>query len=358
MKVTFPRMGTSYIAFKHLTEHLGYETIAPPPPTSKTLDYGVKYAPEFACIPFKVLLGTYIEVLEKGADTIIASGGTGPCRAGLYPSLHEKILQDLGYKFNMIAFDQPLANLNDFTQKLKSLVKPSGFSWYQFAKLFKTSWKKLCILDDVEFLSHQVRPYEVEKGSTSKVFKDCLKIIDYAQTREEISEAKRMAEKILLEIPQDSVRRPLKIGIIGEIYVVLEPFMNMDIEVTLGEMGVQTHRSIYLTRWTKDNTIINREGSIKKAASPYLRRMIGGHGVNSIGETILYQQAGFDGVVQVAPFTCIPEIVAKSILPKISKDLNIPVLSLTIDEQTGRAGVLTRLEAFIDLLQQKKLLEV
>jgi predicted nucleotide-binding protein (sugar kinase/HSP70/actin superfamily) len=56
----------------------------------------------------------------------------------------------------------------------------------------------------------------------------------------------------------------------------------------------------------------------------------------------------------VAPFTCIPEIVAKSILPRVSQDFRIPVLSLTIDEQTGRAGVETRLEAFIDLLRERR----
>lgn len=82
--------------------------------------------------------------------------------------------------------------------------------------------------------------------------------------------------------------------------------------------------------------------------------MVGGHGQNSIGETILYAKRGFDGVVQLAPFSCIPEIVAKSILPKVSKDYNIPVLTFFLDEQTGEEGIKTRLEAFVDLLRQKK----
>lgn len=81
---------------------------------------------------------------------------------------------------------------------------------------------------------------------------------------------------------------------------------------------------------------------------------IGGHGVNSIGETVLYAQHGFDGVVQLAPFACIPEIVAKGILPSVSRDYGIPVLTLFIDEQTGKAGVQTRLEAFVDLLERRR----
>lgn len=354
MLISFPHMGTSHIAFKHLVENLDHKVLSPPPPTARTLDLGVKYSPEFACIPFKVLLGTYLEVLEQGVTTILASGGGGPCRAGLYPSLHEKILKDLGYDFTMVAFDAPLYDLKDFLGKIKSLLVPNNISWYRFAKEFKTAWFKLCVLDEIEILSHEIRPYELNRGDTSKVFKQCLNIIDKAQTRKEIKEAKIHAEELLKAIPQDTSRNPLKIGIIGEIYVVLEPFMNMDLEVILGEMGVLTHRSIYLTQWTRENVVIDAEASIREIAQPYLQRMIGGHGVNSVGETVLYAQNGFDGVIQVAPFTCIPEIVAKSILPQISKDLGMPTLCLTIDEQTARAGVQTRLEAFIDLLQQKR----
>lgn len=354
MKISFPRMGTSYIAFKHLIEHLGHECIVPPAPSSKTLNLGVKYSPEFACIPFKVLTGTYIEALELGADTLITSGGVGPCRAGWYNLLHQRILKSLGYEFEMITFEPPLLYLTDFIKKVRKIIKPSKISWRRFYQELKTAWQKLMVLDDIEILSHEIRPYEIEKGSTTKAFNKCLSIIDKAQTREEIAKSKEICTEILNSIPQDRTRNPLRIGIIGEIYVVLEPFMNLDVEKTLGEMGVLTHRSIYLTQWARNNTLINREGGIRKAAFPYLKRPIGGHGINSIGETIIYSKNNFDGVVQVAPFTCIPEIVAKSILPRVSKDFDIPVLSLTIDEQTGKAGVQTRLEAFVDLLWQKR----
>lgn len=82
--------------------------------------------------------------------------------------------------------------------------------------------------------------------------------------------------------------------------------------------------------------------------------MCGGHGRESVGHTILYAKKGFDGVIHLSPFTCIPEIVAKSILPAVSKDYNISVLSISLDEQTGKAGLRTRLEAFVDLLDKKR----
>jgi predicted nucleotide-binding protein (sugar kinase/HSP70/actin superfamily) len=49
-----------------------------------------------------------------------------------------------------------------------------------------------------------------------------------------------------------------------------------------------------------------------------------------------------------------PETIAKSILPRVSRELGIPVLSIVIDEMTGMAGVSTRLEAFVDLARHRR----
>ncbi len=351
MKVSFPHMGTSHIAFKQFVERLGHEAIVPPTPSKKTLSYGVQYSPEFACIPFKILMGSYIEVLENGAEMIISSGGHGPCRAGLYGMLHEKILKDAGYEFEMIILDAPFRNLKDFISKINRIIKPSKVGWYRFYQEFKFGWAKLKILDEVDAYSHKIRPYEVKKGQTTKKYQEVLNLITEAQTIHEIDEARHQSLKLLDSVEQDRTRTPLKVGIIGEIYVVIEPFMNFDIQVLLGEMGVETHRSIYITQWTKDNAVTEKgELDVIACAPPYLNQKVGGHGINSIGETVIYSKKGYDGVIQLAPFTCIPEIVAKSIMPQVSKDFKIPVLSLTIDEQTAKAGVQTRLEAFIDLM--------
>ncbi|NYC93625.1 putative nucleotide-binding protein (sugar kinase/HSP70/actin superfamily) [Clostridium acetobutylicum] len=64
--------------------------------------------------------------------------------------------------------------------------------------------------------------------------------------------------------------------------------------------------------------------------------------------------SGFDGAIQLFPMGCMPEIVSKSILPTISRDKDFPILSLIIDEMTGDAGYMTRIEAFIDLLERRK----
>ncbi len=355
MKISFPHMGYSYLALKWLVENMGHECIVPPEPSSRTLDLGVRYAPEFACIPFKILMGTYLEVAEKGAEVILTSGGMGPCRAGLYWVMHQYILDELNTGVKVVAFEPPLCDLKDFLKKLRWVRKTGGLSAKEFVQVLRITWDKIKAIDEVEMLSHEIRPYETNRGETTRRLWQALEMLDTANNQAEIEDAMQEGLKLLREVSQDRSRNPLKIGIIGEIYVVLEPAANHYIQIMLGEMGVQTDRSIYLTSYTRKNTIVNLEGDIFEVAKPYLGEApIGGHGANSIGETILYAKHGFDGVVQLAPFACIPEIVAKSIIPAVSKDYGIPVLTLFIDEQTGKAGVQTRLEAFVDLLEKRR----
>jgi len=354
-KITFPRMGESYRTFKMLMEDLGNEVIVPPRPSKRTLDLGVRHAPEFACFPLKILMGTYLETLEMGADTIVTTGGVGPCRAGEYAMLHHQILTELGHEVRMIVFEPPRLHPFNFIRNVYALNR-ARVSIKGIIAHIKRGWRKLQALDNAEKLSHQVRPREINRGSTTRVYRKVLDWIDQAYTTEQIIEAEAAALDSLRSVPQDPARDVLRIGIIGEIYVLLEPASNLEVEETMGDLGIEVERSMFLTGWTRDNTWSETtEGmTVKDAAAPYLPELIGGHGRDSIGNTVLFAKRGFDGMVQLAPFTCIPEIVARTILNQVSKDYEIPVLTFFLDEQTGKAGMTTRLEAFADLLRRKK----
>jgi predicted nucleotide-binding protein (sugar kinase/HSP70/actin superfamily) len=356
-KVTFPHMGESYRTFKMLLNDLGNEVVLPPRPSRKTLNLGVQYAPEFACFPLKILMGTYLETIEKGANVLVTSGGVGPCRAGLYAELHKRILHDMGHPVEMIVFEPPRLYPLNFIRNVYKL-NPKRLSIKSIIECIKRAWRKLQALDNAEKATHVVRPRELTPGTTTKTYKKVLEWIDAAYTMDEIIEAEKAALEEIYKIPQDPERLVLKVGIVGEIYVLLEPASNLEIEETLGNLGVEVERSMFLTGWTRDNTWKETvEGmTVKDAAMPYLPELIGGHGRDSIGNTVLYAKRNFDGVIQLAPFTCIPEIVAKTILTSVSRDYNIPVLTFFLDEQTGKAGMTTRLEAFVDLMKRKKLL--
>jgi predicted nucleotide-binding protein (sugar kinase/HSP70/actin superfamily) len=91
-----------------------------------------------------------------------------------------------------------------------------------------------------------------------------------------------------------------------------------------------------------------------KKAKPFLKYPLGGKARESIGSAIMFKEEGWDGMIHLYPFTCMPEIISRSILPEISRKYDLPILSLVLDEHTGEAGLKTRLEAYVDLLDRKK----
>lgn len=356
-KVSFPYMGTSYIPFNKLLTALGNEVVLPPRPNAETISLGCKFAPEFACYPFKIVLGTYVQVLEAGADTLVSTGGVGPCRAGLYTTLQEKILKDLGYNFEMITLEPPGRHLKDLITSIKKLIN-TRLSFKDYINIGRFVWKQLTLLDKAERLSHKVRPLEVKKGETTRTYKNCVDLVSGAQSIKELTEIEREIE-LLYECIEKKDFDPVKIGIVGEIYVLLEPSANLEIEETLGDLGVYVERSMFLAGYTVSNAVMDLfhmagERDIKKLASPYFKEMCGGHGRESVGNAVHFAKRGFDGLIQLSPFTCIPEIVAKSILPRVCEERGMGFLAITLDEQTGKEGVKTRLEAFVDMLAAKR----
>lgn len=357
MKITFPHMGNMYICLKALFNYLDIEVVVPPMPSKRTLSMGTQHSPEFACLPLKINMGNFMEAYENGADTIVMAGGVGPCRFGYYAQVQREILHDLGYDMKMVVLEPPQKHISELLVKIREIT--GSKSWFDVARAIRFAWFKARAVDEVERLVHKLRPREINLGDADHIFKDALRWIDKANDKKEIEAAVSRARKEMEAVPADYSRSPLKIGIVGEIYVLLEPFVNLDLEKHLGRLGVEVERSIYLSEWINDHLfmgLLRLKGNkaAREMAPPYVNHFVGGHGQETIGSTVLFAREKYDGVIQVMPFGCMPEIVAESVLPTVSKDLGFPTFCLIVDEHSGDAGVITRLEAFVDLLSRRK----
>lgn len=362
MRITFPNMGTLSIPLRALFEGLGCEVVLPPPTSKRTLEIGVKNSPEFACLPLKITVGNLAEALELGADTILMAGGVGPCRFGFYGELQREILRDMGYDFQMVVVDPPQGRIGHIVRALKSVLPP--LSVRRVAAAVMLGWAKMTAIDKLEALANKSRAYERQRGAVSSALDHALEAIAEADTVEAVRGA--CAEGVAwiesAKNPIDSSSRslnPVRVGVVGEIYVVLEPYANHRIERVLGELGAVVDRPLSMSHWLKLNVVLdllNMAGGIRpgELAKPYLCHPVGGHGRETIAHAVKYAREGFDGVIQVAPFTCMPEIVAESILHRVSRDHGIATMTLMLDEQTGEAGLVTRLEAFVDMIQRRR----
>ena len=107
MIATFPHLGNVYIAVKALFDGLGIDYVIPPQNSDHALNIGAKYSPEEICLPFKIMIGNYIQAIEGGADTVILTGSCGPCRFGEYCELQMNLMKSLGYDLEFIVLDMP-----------------------------------------------------------------------------------------------------------------------------------------------------------------------------------------------------------------------------------------------------------
>jgi predicted nucleotide-binding protein (sugar kinase/HSP70/actin superfamily) len=354
----FPRMGTVTIPIKSAFRGLGTQLELGPPLSKRTISLGVRYSPEFICTPYKYLLGNMIEMVEAGADTLIYVDGPELCRNSAYTQLMRDTLRDLGYKCNLITtaiLDDKVMGIARFLRQLAP-----DFTWSTVVREIRLALSKMSALDELETRVQWARAREVTLGSADKAWEEAQRRVDEALDQAALKAAKRDLLHQINGLDLDLSRRPVKIATTGEYYAVLEPFFNLDLERELGKLGAEVHRTLMMSDWAVGMLILEglgfpRKPHIDRAAKPYLRWDVSGEGWVTIGQTVIHAQKGFDGIVETLPFTCIPEITALNILPKVSADYNIPVISFIFDEQTGSAGLKTRLEAFVDLLNRRRL---
>lgn len=356
MKITFPHLGNLHIAIEALLTGLGLETVPPPPISSRTFELGVKYSPESACLPLKINVGNFIEALEKGADTIIMAGGWGPCRFGYYAQIEREILTDLGYDFQMIILEVPDFKLGPLFTQIKEVIG-NNRSWPEIWKAVRFCWYKLGLTETLEKHFEYHLPRVKDKPQAEKIYRHTLRNLNCLGERRELAAVLEEGLKSLESLPQLS-GKPMMIGLVGEVFIMLEPSCNCELIKKLGYLNVEVNRTVFTSDWLNDHLF---KGWIKKsnrprileAASPYLSAWVGGHGQETLGTAVDLVRHGLDGIIQIAPLTCMPEIVAHSILGKASQEENFSFMTLYFDEHSGSAGVQTRLEAFADMLQRK-----
>ena len=352
-------MGTMYIVIASLIRSLGGEVIIPPKTSKKTLLLGTKYRPESICLPYKLLLGNYIEAIEHGAEAVIMINSPGICRLGEYSTTIKNALDDLGYKIRYVDLDLYKGKFFEMLNCLKTVTGNENL--ITLAGGLNIAFNKIFVLDHLDNVLSHYRAREFEFGESERAYNKALCLIDQASTKKELKEANILAMQEIKKTPIDQNKDVLNVDLTGEIFMVLDPFSNQNLERELGKLGVQTKRSMNLSGWLKTAIIPKfmrkEETHIERAfkfAKPYLLRDIGGDAIESVSDVAYATSRGVDGIIHISPFTCMPEIMSQNIFPRMRQDGSIPILTLVLDEQTGKAGFVTRLEAFVDLMRRRK----
>lgn len=358
IKVAFPHMGTIYIAWAAALRRVGVEPFIPPYTSKKTLSLGTKHSPEAICLPYKLILGNFIEAIEGGADYVAMITSPGICRLGEYGACIKNALSDMGYKANYIELTlyDGIKGMYNFLKEISGKNDP-----VMFLRAIVFAMRKVFILDDLETKLSYCRAREITYGEAEKHYNKALKLIDEAMNTRQLNRAKKLAFAEMDKTQINPKKEVLYVDITGEIYLVCDKFSNQDIVKELGRMGVQTRKSLTVSSFLKDAIIpkMFRKGEThlqraNRLAKPYLMRDIGGDALECVSDVAYANERGIDGIIHISPFTCMPEIMSQNIFPAMRENCDIPILPLIMDEQTGKAGYITRLEAFVDLMRRRK----
>lgn len=136
----------------------------------------------------------------------------------------------------------------------------------------------------------------------------------------------------------------LKVGLAGHSYLLYDSLVGMGLEEEMRRRGARVVTS---------DEVPDQE--VKRGASALPRSLFWTYEKKVFGAALSFIRNGLvDGVVQVVSFACGPDSMVGELVESEARRAGIPLLSIVVDEHTGRAGVLTRLEAFLDMLRWRK----
>jgi predicted CoA-substrate-specific enzyme activase len=349
-----------------------------PPPDEESINIGRKYTSGRECIPAIITAGDMVKKINSPGFNPDRSGffmaqGSGPCRFGQYYRLHRIILDDLGHQ------EVPIYAPNQGPSLFDDLGRMG-------IKFLPAIWNGLCAVDAMEARARMIRPYERAAGKTNFIYNRCLdELCRLVESGERLSSFLDEARKDLDAITIDHINKP-RIGIVGEIYVRSQEFSSnfvikkleaLGCEVALPSIGewflylnftrvrncrwFRQYRRVLFTKIFdhymkyRQKKIFRKlgvepEASIDRLldnAIPYLHSTLEGEAVMTVGKTIDYIKEGFDGVVNVMPFTCMPGNTVTTMYKKIKEDFpDFPLFTLSVDGLDHAVDAM-RLETFV-----------
>lgn len=299
---------------------LGIKIVLSDVTTKQTLLKGSALVVTETCLPVKIYAGHLLNLIDKGVDKILV-----PSIQSIAPKIYNcsKIrgLPDLirnvvKQDFTMIepTLDKSEKNqgLYDF---LKEMVRSYGITDEALIKkASKAGWRTY---NNFHIMSKSGMNYK--------------KAMNYA-----------LQGKVFIE--SETKEFPISVALVSHGYNIYDERASMKIIDKIEGMDVKVYTSLQLSDEQMTEGI-NALGNDQYWANEFEMTGTAGH---------YMKDAKVDGIITLTAFGCGPDSLMIERINRKSRQFNKPHLNLTIDEHTGEAGFITRLEAFVDMLFRKK----
>lgn len=323
VKVGIPRALLYYNYFpmwEGFFKTLGVDIIVSAKTTKAILDKGVKHSVDDACLPVKLFFGHVLDIKDKVDYLFLPRMVSVERRTYICPKF-------LGLP-DMVRYNIPdLPPLIDVAINMSKNEK-------ELYKAFQNIGKN----------------FTENRLLVRKAFKNGLKEMDRFKRLKEIGflpdEAiDQMNKGLIAQNFSPANHGDINIAIIGHGYNIYDSYVSMNLIAKLRDMGVNIV--------TPDNLA---EDVIQKRSDELPKKLFWSLGKQMIGSAFHYMRADeIDGIIHVASFGCGPDSFTQEIIERnLRREHKVPLLNLTIDEHTGEAGIITRLEAFVDMINWRR----
>ena len=308
-----------YPMWKTFFENLGAEVVVSPLTNKAILNSGVTRAVADTCLPVKLFLGHVISLMDKCdyifAPAVISPGGKAyNCSKiiGL-PNMTRALIPECP----MIL--APEINLEKWRHHVYYSVYKLGCYFtsnpFKIEKAVEEAWKS-----NLAYRNKMSR-----EGFT------CLEAISGVCQGE-------LRSHFGLNPP------PLMtIAVIGHPYVIYDDYLNHRLISRLQSMGVKVLVPEMVS-----------EDELDVAAKKMVGTPHWSFETDIIGAGEYYLEAKVDGIINLSVFGCGPDSMMVDFVKHRAKELGAPFLYLSLDEHASEGGVITRLEAFLDMIKRRQ----
>jgi predicted nucleotide-binding protein (sugar kinase/HSP70/actin superfamily) len=325
VKVGIPRALHFYRYFpfwKKLLEGLDVELVLSPPTNKKIVEEGVTHGFGELCIPVKIYYGQVLKLIRENPDLdyIFVPRYVAEVKEAYFCpkflSLPDviKILPDvpriLNFEVNVKEF--PIATSAIELGKELGRTQNQSLDTYRKAQAYFDEYHKF--LRDGASVNHALRLVERNRPFT---------------------------------LPKKKQKGDLRFLLLGHAYNIFDTFINLDFQKKLQDQGVEA-----ITIENLPESIFKSPVIINKRLRNYWRHE------EEIMQSIRYfltkGRGEIDGVIFLISFACGPDSLISELIMRDMKVVGLAFLEIIMDEHSGEAGLLTRVESFVEMVRRKK----
>lgn len=325
IKVGIPRALHFYRYFpfwKKLLEELDVELVLSPPTNRKIVEEGVTHGFGELCIPVKIYYGHILKLIKENPDLDYV----------FVPRYVAEVKESY--------FCPKFLSLPDIIKILPGVPKILNF---------EVNVKEFPIATSAIAMGKELGKTQ---GQALNAYKEAQIYFDeYHKSLREgapVNHALRLVERNRpFTLPKRKEKGDLKFLLLGHAYNIFDTFINLEFQKKLKDQGVEV-----LTMENLPKSIFKDPVIINKRLRNYWRHEE--EIMAAIRYFLIKGREEIDGVIFLISFACGPDSLISELIMRDMKVVGLPFLEITMDEHSGEAGMITRIEAFVEMARRKK----